>query len=120
MPEHDEQGQIVGDLEDSADEQRRAEAGEAEQVAAVPGIVGESDDVYFDSARKRIYVIGGQGYVSVVQQMSPDRYGLIANVPTKVGARTGYWNEQHDRLYVGVQAEGAAPAQILGFEAEDY
>ena len=38
-----------------------------EQVAAVPGIVGESDDVYF-----------------------------------------------------GVQAEGNAPAQILGFEAEDY
>ncbi len=91
-----------------------------EQVAAVPGIVGESDDVYFDSARKRIYVIGGQGYVSVVQQITPDRYGLIANVPTEVGARTGYWNEQHDRLYVGVQAEGNRPAEILGFEAEDY
>jgi hypothetical protein len=91
-----------------------------EQVAAVPGIVGESDDVYFDSVRKRIYIIGGQGYVSVVQQITPDRYGLIANVPTKVGARTGYWNEEHDRLYVGVQAEGNAPAQILGFEAEDY
>lgn len=91
-----------------------------EQVAAVPSIAGESDDVYFDSARKRIYIIGGQGYVSVVQQMTADRYGLIANVPTKVGARTGYWNEQHDRLYVGVQAEGDAPAEILGFEAEDY
>jgi hypothetical protein len=52
--------------------------------------------------------------------MSPDRYGLIANVPTKVGARTGYWNAGHDRLYIGVQAEGDDPAQILGFEAEDY
>lgn len=41
-----------------------------EQVAAVAGIAGESDDVYFDSARKRIYIIGGQGYVSVVQQMT--------------------------------------------------
>lgn len=91
-----------------------------EQVAGVPGIVGESDDVYFDSARKRIYIIGGQGYVSVVQQMTPDRYGLIANVPTGVGARTGYWNEGHDRLYVGMQAERDAPAQVLGFEAEDY
>lgn len=91
-----------------------------EQVAAVPGVVGEADDVYFDAARKRVYVIGGQGYVSVVQQITPDRYGLIANVPTRVGARTGYWNESHDRLYVGVQAEGNQPAQILGFEAEDY
>ena len=91
-----------------------------QEVARIPDIAGEADDVYFDSARKRIYIIGGQGFVSVVQQITPDRYGLIANVPTKVGARTGYWNEAHDRLYVGVQAEGNEPAEILGFEAEDY
>lgn len=91
-----------------------------QEVTRVPGTVGEADDVFFDSARKRIYVVGGQGYVSVVQQMTPERYGLIANVPTKVGARTGYWNEKHDRLYIGVQAEGGQPAEILGFEAQDY
>lgn len=90
------------------------------QVAAVPGIAGEADDVYFDASRRRIYIIGGQGFVSVVQEITPDRYGLIANVPTKVGGRTGYWNESHDRLYVGVQAQGNQPAEILGFEAEDY
>jgi DNA-binding beta-propeller fold protein YncE len=91
-----------------------------EQVAIVPGIVGESDDVYFDAVRKRIYVISGQGYVSVVQQIDPDRYGLIANVPTKVGARTGYWDAREGVLYIGVQAQGDAPAQMLRFEAEDY
>ena len=95
-----------------------AETGE--QVAMVPGIVGESDDVYFDSVRRRIYVIGAQGYVSVVQQIDADRYGLIANVPTRIGARTGYWDARGGVLYVGVQAEGGAPAQILRFEAEDY
>ncbi len=91
-----------------------------EVVAMIPGIVAESDDVYFDSVRKRIYVIGAQGYVSVVQQIDPDRYGLIANVPTKVGARTGYWDAPSGVLDVGVQAEGDAPAQILRFEAENY
>jgi DNA-binding beta-propeller fold protein YncE len=91
-----------------------------EQVATVPGVVGESDDVYFDAVRRRIYVIGGQGYVSVVQQIEPDRYGLIANVPTKIGARTGYWDPRRGVLYVGAQAEGDTPAQILRFEAEDY
>lgn len=96
------------------------DTGTGKQVAQVSDLVGEADDVYFDSARKRIYVIGGQGFVSVVQQITPDRYGLIANVPTRVGARSGYWNESHDRLYVGVQAEGNQPAEILGFEAEDY
>lgn len=88
-------------------------------VSLVPGIVGEADDVYYDASRRRIYLIGGQGFVSVVQQMSPDRYGLIANVATKVGARTGYFDVHMDRLYVGVQAEGNSPAEVMGFEAED-
>lgn len=89
-------------------------------VSLVPGIVGEADDAFYDASRKRIYIIGGQGFVSVVQQMTPNRYGLIANVPTKVGARTGYFDVRMDRLYVGVQAEGDSPAEIMGFEAEDY
>lgn len=88
-------------------------------VSLVPGIVGEADDAFYDAARKRIYIIGGQGFVSVVQQMTADRYGLIANVPTKVGARTGYFDVRMDRLYVGVQAEGDEPAEVMGFEAED-
>lgn len=33
MPKHDEERQIIGDLENSADEQRRAEAREIEQVS---------------------------------------------------------------------------------------
>jgi DNA-binding beta-propeller fold protein YncE len=89
-------------------------------VSLVAGIVGEADDAFYDASRKRIYIIGGQGFVSVVQQMTPDLYGLIANVPTRVGARTGYFNAHMDRLYVGVQAEGDEPAEVMGFEAVDY
>ncbi len=88
-------------------------------VSLVPGIVGEADDAFYDASRRRIYIVGGQGFVSVVQQMTPNRYGLIANVPTKVGARTGYFDVGMDRLYVGVQAEGNVPAEVMGFEAED-
>ena len=89
------------------------------EVARVPGIVGEADDVYFDAARKRIYVIGGEGFISVVQQLDAGHYKLIANVPSIVGGRTGYWYPQHDRLYVAVQAHGNEPAQLLGYEAQD-
>jgi hypothetical protein len=88
------------------------------EVARLP-VVGESDDVYFDSGRKRIYVIGAAGFISVVQQVDPNHYELLANVPSAVGARTGYWYPQHDRLYVAVQAEGDKPAQLFGYEAED-
>src|SRR3984893_12157777 len=43
---------------------------------------GECDDVFFDASRKRIYVIGGEGSISVFQQTDPDHYDLIGNVPS--------------------------------------
>ncbi len=80
---------------------------------------GECDDVFFDSARKRVYVIGGEGFISVFQQNDPDHYELIASVPTAIGARTGYFFSKRDRFYLGVPAKGNEPAQAWTFEAED-
>jgi len=80
---------------------------------------GECDDVYFDSARKRIYVLGGEGIISVIQQKDPDHYELVANVPSGIGIRTGFFYSKRDRLYVGVPAKGNEPAQVWTYEAED-
>jgi DNA-binding beta-propeller fold protein YncE len=80
---------------------------------------GECDDVFFDASRKRIYVIGGEGMISVFQQNDPDHYELVANVPSSVGIRTGYFFTRRDRLYVGVPAKGNEPAQVWTYEAED-
>jgi DNA-binding beta-propeller fold protein YncE len=80
---------------------------------------GECDDVFFDAGRKRIYVIGGEGIISVFQQNDPDHYELVANVPSAVGIRTGYYFAKRDRFYVAVPAKGNEPAQVWTFEAED-
>jgi DNA-binding beta-propeller fold protein YncE len=80
---------------------------------------GECDDVFFDASRKRIYVIGAEGVISVFQQNDPDHYELVANVPSSVGIRTGYFFARRDRFYVGVPAKGSEPAQVWTFEAED-
>lgn len=80
---------------------------------------GECDDVYFDASRKRIYVIGGEGIISVIEQKDPDHYELVANVPSGVGIRTGFFYSKRDRLYVGVPAKGNEPAQVWTYEAED-
>jgi DNA-binding beta-propeller fold protein YncE len=80
---------------------------------------GECDDVYFDASRKRIYVIGAEGFISVFQQNDPDHYDLLANVPSQVGIRTGYFFVKRDRFYVGVPAKGSEPAQVWTYEAED-
>jgi DNA-binding beta-propeller fold protein YncE len=80
---------------------------------------GECDDVYFDAARKRIYVLGGEGIISVIQQKDPDHYEQVANVPSGIGIRTGFFYAKRDRLYVGVPAKGNEPAQVWTYEAED-
>ena len=80
---------------------------------------GECDDVYFDLARKRVYVIGAEGFISVFEQKDPDHYALVANVPSGIGIRTGYFFAKRDRLYVGVPAKGNEPAQVWTYEAED-
>ena len=88
------------------------------EVTRLP-CAGESDDVYFDATRKRIYVVGAQGFISVFQQKDPDHYELVENVPTTVGARTGYFFVSRDRFYLGIPAKGNEPAQVWTFEAED-
>ncbi len=88
------------------------------EIARLPA-AGECDDVYFDASRKRIYVIGAQGFISVFQQNDPDHYELVENVPSNVGVRTGFFYAKRDRLYVGVPAHGNEPAQVWTYEAED-
>src|SRR6266567_4495079 len=56
------------------------------EVTRVP-VGGSCDDVYFDAERKRIYALGGEGFISVVQQNDPDHYLLSANIPSAVGVR---------------------------------
>jgi len=82
------------------------------EVARVP-VGGSCDDVYYDAERKRIYALGGEGFISVVQQNDPDHYTLSANIPSAIGVRTGIFFGTS--LYVGVPASGLEPAQIWNY-----
>src|SRR5712664_3957477 len=82
------------------------------EVARVP-VGGSADDVYFDAERKRIYVLGGEGFISAIQQTDPDHFALIANIPTTVGVRTGIFFGTS--LYAGVPAAGLEPAQLWNY-----
>jgi DNA-binding beta-propeller fold protein YncE len=76
------------------------------------------DDLAFDPAQHRLYAIagGGEGAVSVIAQRNPDTYEVIANIPTKPGAKTGKLVPELHRLYVGVPNKEKQEAQILVFE----
>jgi len=91
-------------------------------VAALP-CVQNSDDLYYDSARKRIYVAGGEGYLSVFREIDPDHYQLLAKVPSAVGARTaGYAGKGlkgFDQFYLAVPARADRGAEILIYTVQD-
>jgi DNA-binding beta-propeller fold protein YncE len=80
-------------------------------VAKVP-TVGDSDDVFYDAARKRIYASGGEGAISVIEQQDSDRYREIARIPTVKGARTSFFVPELRRLFLAVRRQGSQAAAI--------
>jgi hypothetical protein len=86
------------------------------QMATVE-IVGDTDDLFYDAARKRVYVIGGQGFVEVFEQKSADQYDRVAHYPTVPGARTGLFVPDWGKLFVAVPRRGEQRAEVLVFEA---
>jgi DNA-binding beta-propeller fold protein YncE len=85
-------------------------------VARLP-VVGDADDMFYDAARRRIYVSGGEGTISVIQQRDPDHYVVIGRIATAPGARTSFFVPTLNRLYVAVPHRGAQPAEVRVFEA---
>jgi DNA-binding beta-propeller fold protein YncE len=86
-------------------------------------VVQDADDLYYDSSRKRLYIPGGEGFISVFQQNSADDYTLIAKIPSSVGARTaGYFGRGHkglDRFYLAVPARADHSAELLIYTLQD-
>jgi YVTN family beta-propeller protein len=72
---------------------------------------GDSDDVFVDAKRGRVYVSCGAGYVDVFEA-NGSAYRKMARVPTAPGARTSYFVPELDRLFVAVRASTAVPAAI--------
>jgi DNA-binding beta-propeller fold protein YncE len=82
------------------------------KVVAHLAVAGDADDVYYDEARRRSYVSGGQGAISVVDQVDADHYRLRTAIPTAPGARTSLFVPQLDRFYLAVPRRGARAAEM--------
>ena len=71
---------------------------------------GDADDVFFDQARRRVYVICGAGAIDVVDLATPQRF---ARTSTRSGARTGLYAPELDRLLVAARAAGNQEATLM-------
>jgi DNA-binding beta-propeller fold protein YncE len=70
-----------------------------------------NDDMWFDAARKRIYVTGSDA-TTVFLQRDADHYEHVAEVPTGFRAKTSVFVPQLDRLYIAVSGKGKPDAKL--------
>ena len=85
--------------------------------------VQDSDDLYYDAARKRIYMSGGEGFIYVFQENGSGKFQLAAKIPSALGARTsGYFGrgkKGFDRFYLAVPARSDHAAEIWFYTVQD-
>jgi DNA-binding beta-propeller fold protein YncE len=65
-------------------------------------IPADTDDVFYDAKRKRIYASCGEGSIAVIRQIDADHYESLEKIATVKDARTSYFDQETGRLYLGV------------------
>jgi hypothetical protein len=81
------------------------------QLESIPSI----DGVWYDTARKRIYVTGNSA-IAVYDQKDADSYAPMVKVASETDSQPSLWVPQFNRLYISVPSDGARDAEILVYE----
>ena len=75
------------------------ESGQEIGNVAIPG---DTDDVFFDAKRKRLYASCGEGVLAVLRQADAGRFEVQEKVPTVKLARTCLFDAEGGRLFLAV------------------
>jgi DNA-binding beta-propeller fold protein YncE len=82
-------------------------------------VVGDTDDLFYDAQRTRLYVAGGEGFIDVLDAAAPSTLTRLARVNTAAGARTALFAPEQGRLYLAVPHRGAQKAEIRIYEVRE-
>jgi hypothetical protein len=75
------------------------------------------DQVIFDEANRRTYVLGGEGYIGVFEQKDADHYVELPHVTSAPGAKTGILVPELHKLFVAASpGDSGATAAVLVFD----
>jgi hypothetical protein len=80
--------------------------------------VGDTDDLFYDPERDRVYVIGGEGFVDIFDASPKGGMARLDRLATAPGARTGLWSPELKQLFVAAPRRGDRPAAIHVYEAQ--
>jgi len=81
------------------------------EVASQP-VADGADDLFYDPALRRVYVISGVGEVDTFQLGDAKMLRPLAVLRTAPGAKTALFVPAQNLLYVGVPGESGKPAEI--------
>lgn len=87
-------------------------------VTATVPISGDTDDIFYDEKRHRVYVICGEGSVELIDQINPDSYKTTTRIETAPGARTGLFVPELNSLFVAIPHRGTQEAEVRKYEIE--
>jgi hypothetical protein len=75
---------------------------------------GDSDDLFVDATRQRVYISCGEGFIDVFEWHG-GKYLRTEHIATASGARTSLFVPELDRLLLAVRATWTEPAAIWVF-----
>ena len=87
------------------------------KMISVLDIANDADDIFYDAAKKRIYISCGEGFINIFQQEDANHYSALAAVPTAQGARTSLFAPELHRFYLAVPHIANQESKILVYEA---
>ena len=91
---------------------------ESGNLVASIGISSDTDDIFYDSKRHRIYAICSAGKIDIIEQTSADAYKVLAKIDTANGARTGLFVPARDTIFVAVPHRDSQQAAIRAYQIE--
>jgi YVTN family beta-propeller protein len=89
---------------------------ESGNIIAQIDIDSDTDDVFYDSPSKQIYVSCGGGYVDIIKQFEPDKYEVTTRIESRSGARTSLFVPELNQLLVAAPARSGSEAQLMIYE----
>ena len=93
------------------------DAATGKEVASLDTVSG-TDDLFYDAAIRRIYVLGGGGQIVTYSQSGPDRYTEVDRLPSGPGGRTGLFVPELKELLVAIPAQGNQNALLQVYQIQ--
>lgn len=86
-------------------------------IANVP-ISRDTDDLFYDTRNKLLYVSCGGGSIEIIKQNGADNYQKLTTFSTASGARTSLFIPELKLLCLAVPHRGSQPAEIRVFKTK--